>query len=114
MTKKDLVRLIREVVKREVKTQVNTLLTEMEVKKNSKVSINESIEQPVEDFPTIKQFTSADARAGFASLQNGFGNTPPQQQTDINGKPVDLQQLDPSLSKALTRDYSSLVKKMVK
>ncbi len=33
MTKKDLVRLIREVVKREVKTQVNTLLTEMEVKK---------------------------------------------------------------------------------
>ncbi len=113
MTKKDLVRLIREVVKREVKTQVNTLLTEMEVKNNSKISINESIEQPVEDFPTIKQFTSADARAGFAPLQNGFGNTPPQQ-TDINGKPVDLKQLDPSLSKALTRDYSSLVKKMVK
>ena len=29
MTKKDLVRLIREVVKREVKSQVNILLTEM-------------------------------------------------------------------------------------
>ncbi len=113
MTKKDLVRLIREVVKREVKTQVNNVLTEMESKKTDKMSINEALNQTAEDFPTMKEFTSADARAGFAAMQTEMGN-PVQQQTDLSGKPVDVQKLDPSLNKALTRDYSKLVKKMVK
>ena len=111
MTKKDLVRLIREVVKREVKTQVNNVLTEMESKKTDKMSINEALNQTAEDFPTMKEFTSADARAGFAAMQTEFGNTPPQPQTDLHGKPVNVESLGGGLDKALTRDYSELVKR---
>ena len=110
MTKKDLVRLIREVVKREVKTQVNNVLTEMENTSSKKMSINEAIEQTAAtEVPTLKTFTAADARAGFAAMQTGF-NQPPQQ-TDLHGKPVDVSQLQGGLDKVLTRDYSELVKK---
>ena len=59
MTKKDLVRLIREVVKREVKTQVNNVLTEMETTKadkTDKMSINEALDQTAKAFPTMKDF----------------------------------------------------------
>jgi hypothetical protein len=112
MTKKELVRLIREVVKREVKTQVNNVLTEMETASPQKLTINEAIKQ-TEAFPTMgnKTFTAADARAGFAALQGGVDTT---QQTDLNGKPVDVSQLGGGLDKALTRDYSNLVQKMNK
>ena len=108
MTKKDLVRLIREVVKREVKNQVNVLLTEQKQKKEI-TSIKEALDQTkaLEDYPTMRTFNAADARAGFAAMQNGF-----QQQQDINGKPVDVKALPDTIQNALTRDYSDLVKKM--
>ena len=110
MTKKELVRLIREVVKREVKNQVNILLTEMETKKASKMTINEALEDTANtDFPTMKTFTAADARSQFAAMQTGV-STP--QQTDLQGKPVDVSSLGGGLDKALTRDYSKLVQKM--
>ena len=112
MTKKDLVKIIREVVKREVKSQVNIVLTEMENNSTGKLSINEAIKQTSTDYPTLKEFTSADARAGFAAMQTGHGAAGPQ--TDLSGKVVDVATLDPSLQKALTKDYSQLVKKMVK
>ena len=108
MTKKELVRLIREVVKREVKNQVNVLLTEQKQKKEI-TSIKEALDQTkaLEDYPTMRTFNAADARAGFAAMQNGF-----QQQQDINGKPVDVKALPDTIQNALTRDYSDLVKKM--
>ena len=108
MTKKELVRLIREVVKREVKNQVNVLLTEQKKEKEI-TSIREALDQTkaLEDYPTMRTFNAADARAGFAAMQNGF-----QQQQDINGKPVDVKALPDTIQNALTRDYSDLVKKM--
>ena len=111
MTKKDLVRLIREVVKREVKSQVKTLLNEQK-RESEKPTISEALDQTkaLEAYPSMKTFNSADARAGFAAMQQGL--QPQQQQQDLNGRPVDMNQLDPTLSKALTRDYSELVKKM--
>ena len=36
------------------------------------------------------------------------------QQTDINNRPVDTENLDPVLNKALNRDYSELVKRFNK
>ena len=112
MTKKELVRLIREVVKREVKNQVNVLLTEQKKEKEI-TSIREALDQTkaLEDYPTMKSFNAADARAGFAAMQSGFN---PQQnvQTDLRGNPVDVNSLGGGLDKALTRDYSALVKKM--
>jgi len=111
MTKKDLIRIIREVVRKEVKTQVDNVLTEMESQPKGNMTINEAMDQ-TEPFPTMKSFTGEDARAGFAAMQTGYNH--PLSQTDINGKQVDVSQLEPSLNKALTRDYSSLVKKMNK
>ena len=111
MTKKDLVKIIREVVKREVKNQIDNILTEMETKKTSKMSINEAIDN-TEAYPTMKTFNAADARAGFAAMQTGFNQTP--QQTDLKGNPVDVKSLGGGLDKVLTRDYSELVKKMSK
>ncbi len=109
MTKKELVRLIREVVKREVKNQVNVLLTEQK-QENERTSIREALDQTkaLEDYPTMRTFNATDARAGFAAMQGG----PQQQQQDINGRPVDVNALPDTIQNALTRDYSSLVKKM--
>ncbi len=111
MTKKDLVRLIREVVKREVKNQVKSLITEQK-RQEEKITIREALDQTkaLEEYPTMKTFNSANARAGFAAMQNGFQQQ--QVQQDLNGRPVDVEKLDPALNKALTRDYSALVKKM--
>ena len=114
MTKKDLVKLIREVVKREVKVQVKNVLTEMEKPTSTqRLTINEALEQ-TEAFPTMggKTFTAQDARAGFAALQGGHPTT--NIQTDINGKPVDVDSLGGGLGDALKRDYSKLVQRMNK
>ena len=111
MTKKDLIKIIREVVKREVKGQINSVLTEMESKPSTKMSIKEAMDNTAA-YPTMKEFTSKDARAGFAALQSGHPTAGPQ--TDLNGKVVDVSSLGQGLEAALTRDYSKLVKKMDK
>ena len=56
-----------------------------------------------EAWPEISQ---QDLRNRFASMQGGAAPM-----TDINNVPVDTSNLDPTLSKALNRDYSELVKK---
>ena len=112
MTKKDLVKLIREVVKREIKTAVQSELNEamnmLEQKKSipNKISLSEAVNMTKEEeaYPSMGNFTS-NMRAQFASMN---GATP---QTDINNRPVDTSKLTPDLTKALTRDYSELVKR---
>ncbi len=105
MTKKELVRIIREVVKREVKSQL-TEVTQSKGKvikenNNQRISLEEALQQTAEsdDYRTVKEFTASDARAGFASMQSGYEAKP---QTDINGKPVNLEKLGGGLDKALT------------
>lgn len=113
MTKKDLVKLIREVVKREIKTAVKSELNEamnvLETKKSipGKISLAEAVDMTKEEekaYPSMGTFTS-NMRAQFAAMN---GATP---QTDINNRPVDTSRLPEDLSTALTRDYSELVKR---
>ena len=134
MTKKELVRLIREVVKREIKSvvknELNEALTILENKESddsllsNKIKVN-TVKQPkknytnnsmlnevlnetsTEGWPEISQ---QDVRSRFAALQ---GDTVPT--TDINNMPVDKSKLEKDgLGKALTRDYSELVKRFNK
>ncbi len=128
MTKKDLVKIIREVVKREVKTavtnEINEVLTSMESSKKRKPisektytknkSINNILNEmqadssngEFEDWPTMD---AGSIRSRFAGMQGGAALM-----TDVNNRPVDASKLDPSLNKALNRDYSELVKRFKK
>jgi hypothetical protein len=118
MTKKDLVRIIREVVKREIKTavqsEINEALNILENKKSQKqpkqnftnnTMLNEVLNDTVQE-DTWPEISQQDLRNRFAAMQGGAAPT-----TDINNRPVDTSQLDPTLSKALNRDYSELVKR---
>lgn len=123
MTKKDLIRIIREVVRKEVKTtvqgEINEALNILENKKaqqpkkqsiNKKFTKNKMLNEALNqtsgfdssEWPEISQ---QEIRNKFAGMQ---GTTP---QTDTNNRPVDTSKLDPSLKKALNRDYTELVKR---
>ena len=126
MTKKELVKLIREVVKIEIKNQVKRELNEamnvMEHKasKTKKVTknytnnpmlnevLNDTSIGEFEDYPTMGNFKS-DMRNQFMAMQGNV--SPTTQMTDINNRPVDVSNLGDGLDKALTRDYSELVKR---
>jgi len=110
MTKKDLVRIIREVVKSEVKkvikSELNEAMNSLESKKEQ-MSLTEALEQTKqsqgeEEWPSIDPNT---LRAKFAGMQGQR----PSAMTDINNRPV--KNLAPDLEKALTRNYSDLVKR---
>tara|TARA_B100000767_G_C19309246_1_gene346856 strand:- start:55 stop:402 length:348 start_codon:yes stop_codon:yes gene_type:complete len=114
MTKKDLVRIIREVVRKEVKSvikeELNSAMTLLENKAKApkSMSLNEAINQTKkqDEFAPYPEIDANSLRSQFAGLQGGA--TP---QTDINNRPVDTNRLDPALNKALTRNYSDLVKR---
>ena len=120
MTKKDLVRIIREVVKREIKTavqsEINEALNILENKKSQKqpkqkftnnIALNEVLNNTAAD-ESWPEISKNDLRNRFASMQGAAPTT------DINNRPVDTSQLDPTLNKALNRDYSELVKRFKK
>lgn len=118
MTKKDLVRIIREVVKLEIKSavkkEINEVLTGMENKNKQIVeektySRNTTLNEVLNDtaqFDSYPEISQQDVRNRFAAMQGGAVPT-----TDINNMPVDTSKLDPTLNKALNRDYSELVKR---
>ena len=63
----------------------------------------------------MKEFTSEDARAGFAAMQTGFGTQQtPSAFEGHSGRVVSAEKIDPSVTKAITRDYSELVKRFKK
>ena len=120
MTKKDLIRAIREVVKREVKSavksEINEILSEMQNKNRKPITeqtyttntkLNEVLNNTAQD-EAWPEISKQELRNRFNIMQ---GATP---QTDINGAPVDVNNLEPSISKALNRDYSDLVKRFKK
>ena len=132
-----LVEVIRKIIREEVKSEVKKILTEqtteqttalesyipesVPTRKNSKKSVkytdnvilNEVLNntEAEEEYPTMNTFNASDARAGFAGMQDGTQQTVQQ---DINGRPVDMSEVDESVSNAITRDYSELVKKFKK
>ena len=128
MTKKELVKLIREVVKIEIKSQVkrelneamNVMEKQVSKTKSKKVTknytnnpmlnevLNDTSIGEFEDYPTMGNFKS-DMRSQFMAMQGNV--SPATQMTDINNRPVDVSNLGDGLDKALTRDYSELVKR---
>ena len=115
MKVKELARVIRKIVREEVQKEVKSILTEQQLNSNpsankEKLTLTEALQQTEsEEYPTMQTFNASDARAGFAAMQGGI-NRPPVH-TDLNGRAVKDQ---PELEKALTRDYSDLVKRFKK
>ena len=122
MKTKQLAKLIRKLVKEEVKAEVNKLLTEnvkpasTKVQTNNKqytsnTELNNILNETVQstDFRTVKSFNASDARAGFAALQSPQTNPIPDK--NISGGPMDPNQVTPDIMNALTRDYTELVKR---
>jgi len=118
-----LAQVIRKIVQEEVQREVRNVLAEH----NGKDKINSEIEgkksltltealnhTEAEAYPTMKEFTSNDARAGFAAMQTGINSPQPSAFEGHNGQVVSADEVDPSVTKALTRDYSSLVKRFKK
>ena len=118
MTKKELVEVIRKVVKSEVKKAVKKAVNEITQprldKVEQKTTLQEVLAQTAEqdDWQSMGEFNSMDARSKFASMQGGVSNNIAGAQANLlNNAAV---QNDESLQKAFTRDYSDLVKAMKK
>jgi hypothetical protein len=127
MTKKELVKLIKQVVRLEIKSAVqnemNEALNMLEQKKpvlkrrkpsagknyTSNSMLNEILNETraSTEFEPYPEVSVDSLRSKFSSMQGG-GVT---QHTDMNNRPVDVQALPDGLDKALTRDYSELVKR---
>jgi hypothetical protein len=111
MTKKDLVKLIRAVIKSEVKKMVQTEMNEVmnlleQQKSNQQMSLTEAVKSNDEaPWPDMGNYNTG-MRSHFAAMNGGI-----RSQTDLNNRPVDTSKLDPSIAKALTRDYRDLVKR---
>ena len=109
MKKKELVEIIRLVVKSEVKKAVKSALTEVKKQSEAPISLTEALSQTQEseNWKSMGTFDSKDARSSFAAMQGG-GTNPGM--NDLLSNPA--VQKDQSLEKAFTRDYSQLVKAM--
>ena len=105
--------VIRKLVREEVQREVRAVLSEQR-NDSDKLSLTEALSQTeVEAYPTAKSFNASDARAGFTSMQSGV-QTAPNAFEGHGGRVVDASTIEPSVTKALTRDYSALVKKFKK
>ena len=135
MKKSDLVRIIRGVVKHEVRSALREELGKTQIKQPKKQKqvvrqesvenfssdpvLNEVMQQTANDWSTMGNRTldSSDAPGGKAGLATMMGLESPDQmfggkQTIQQMKPTDRQHVDvnPELEHALTRDYSQLMK----
>ena len=118
MTKKELVEVIRKVVKSEVNKAVKKAINEIKqpqpVKAEQKSTLQEVLAQTEQDgnWKSMGTFNSKDARSRFAAMQGGMPNSIEGAQSNLLNQPA--VQKDESLQKAFTRDYSELVKAMQK
>ena len=121
MKAKQLAQVIRKIVREEVQKEVRNVLTEQTVKQKSNIeeketlTLTEALQDTKDDFPTMRTFNASDARAGFAAMQGGVGTQQaPNALEGHNGRVVPTDKVDPSVTKAITRDYSELVKRFKK
>ena len=132
MDSKKLARAIKKIVREEVQKEVRKLLltNNNQTQTNQRhervqdkmftenSSLNEALNATIneqEEWKTVGNFNSTDARSQFASMQTGFD---PQPQApvmeDLNGRAINPASVDKSVSDAMTRDYSELVKRFKK
>jgi len=135
MKKSDLVRVIREVVKREVRSALKEELgNRQQIKEKTTRKKKEKITQTFSDNPLLnevmqetaadnwasmgnRELNSTDALAGRAGLASMMGMESPDQ---VFGQKPSIQQMlpedrkhvqiKPELEQALTKDYSALMK----
>tara|TARA_R110002051_G_scaffold60644_2_gene111259 strand:- start:8721 stop:9104 length:384 start_codon:yes stop_codon:yes gene_type:complete len=127
MTKKELVKIVRNVVKREIKSaiksEINEALNILEHKKTKpqipknytkNTLLNEVLNNTKvsNEFKAYPEVSVNELRNKFGGMQSGA--SPATQMTDINNRPIDVSNLGSGLDKALTRDYSELVKRFKK
>lgn len=133
---KQFAQLIKKLVKEEVQKQVRKVLNEqassniatnytdsVESSKPAKAAqqrfttndaLNDILNETVQttSYETLKTFDASDARAGFAAMQTGAStNSTPIPDKDVNGAPLNPNNVSEDVMKALTRDYSDLVKR---
>ncbi len=129
--KKKLSRIIREIVQQEVEKSLteifgnkkkqsaqqvqNSMIEKFNEHDNvsyaKNASLNEALNATANDnsFKTMKTFNSNDARSQFMQLQGGTPTVESMVPKDLAHKPVDA-----AVEKALTRDYTELVKRFKK
>jgi hypothetical protein len=128
--KQKLSKVIREIVQQEVEKQLveifgnkkkesaqqaqDTMIEQYnanDVSYTKNASLNEALNATAKDdgFKTMKKFDSADARGKFAQMQGGAPTVESMVPRDLAHKPVDA-----AVEKALTRDYTELVKRFKK
>jgi hypothetical protein len=112
MNKKELLEVIRKVIKTEVKKAVKVEFTRL----TESMKLNE--DNSNDEWPTLnnRQISSQDVhsfRAKFAEMNDGIFSreSSPIPTVDIANRPVNPEKIDPSVRKALTRDYSELMKR---
>jgi len=131
MKTKQIAQLIRKLVKEEVQKQVRNALVEQSVKaasftevqqpapivKSTKKftansALNDILNETVQssEYSTLQTFNASDARAGLAGMQSPMASNPIPDR-DISGAPMNPSRVTPDVMKALTRDYSELVKR---
>jgi hypothetical protein len=138
MKSKQIAQLIRKIVKEEVQKEVRNMLLEQASRQvahvdtlpntqevqpvvhehkqyTSNSALNDILNETVEStsYETLKTFNSDDARAGFASMQPSMNaaHVNPIPNKDVNGAPINPNKVTPDVMKALTRNYSELVKR---
>jgi len=82
-----------------------------EVSYTNNASLNEALNATANDdnFRTMKTFNSSDVRSQFMQMQGGTPTVQSMVPQDLAHKPIDK-----SVEKALTRDYTELVKRFKK
>ena len=129
--KQKLSKIIREIVQQEVEKTLTEIFGDKkkrnaqqaqnqmiekfnehdEVSYTKNASLNEALNATANDdgFRTMKTFNSADARSQFMQMQGGTPSVETMVPQDLAHKPIDK-----SVEKALTRDYTELVKRFKK
>jgi len=130
--KQKLSQIIREIVQQEVEKSLTEIFGNKKKKKKTaqqaqnemlksysrdsvsytkNTSLNEALNETAHDpeFKTMKKFSSGDVRNKFMQMQDGKPTVESMVPQDLAHKPVDA-----AVEKALTRDYTELVKRFKK
>ena len=128
--KQKLSKIIREIVQQEVEKQLVDIFGDKKkesvqeaqdemlkqfsatgVSYTKNASLNEALNETAasDEYRTMKTFSAKDARSQFAQMQSGPPSINSMVPRDLVGK-----QIDTETEKALTRDYSELVKRFKK
>tara|TARA_Y100001938_G_C7899940_1_gene334149 strand:+ start:284 stop:637 length:354 start_codon:yes stop_codon:yes gene_type:complete len=105
-------KIINKIVAEEVKKQIGEIFIN-EIKSKKSTPIQESVK--TEEVPTLggKTFTSNDMASllGYGDMKPNGGGMTNQGVAEIAQK-AGVAQVDPDVEKAVTKDYSELMKKM--